>query len=313
MFDLLDENVTYQAYREKLKAKDDEEKKAKMIESDGSLSEINHDHAYHKRERETEKARLKSDKKFELDLLYTVCVSGNTKKILNTVPRAVAVLSNSKKLFLDHLNVMFKCLKPQSAELCYIDTDSCIWSLSHTNLEECLKPERMHLWREKNIMACETGPKSCHGKMKLEGLFSGGMFASMKIYRLFQNGRPAESGAEAPALAGQDEVVVEIGGGDDDDDDDDGSRTGFDLESTSAVYTRCKGINRRLAEKIDTSSFDHENSRKTVILRHCLRASKTGEISLLRESRSLAVPFNLKRYVTEEGLHTLPLSENAFN
>jgi hypothetical protein len=227
----------------------------------------------------------------------------------------VAVLSNSKKLFLGHLDVMFKCLRPQLSELCYIDTDSCIWSLSHSNIEDCLRPERANYWREKNIMANEAGPLSCHGKMKLEGLFDGGMFNSMKIYRLFQKRLSSETSSPSAAVVSTSEKNLD---NDDDDDDDDhsfngGGGGGEETERSISVYTRCKGINRRLAEKIENSSFNHEQRQKTVILRHCLKASRTGEISLLRESRSLAIPFNLKRFVTEDGLHTVAFSERTNN
>jgi hypothetical protein len=42
-----------------------------------------------------------------------------------------------------------------------------------------------------------------------------------------------------------------------------------------------------------------------------LRAARTGEISLVREFQSVASPFNLKRFVTDEGLHTFSLSAAA--
>jgi hypothetical protein len=159
-------------------------------------------------------------------------------------------------------------------------------------------------------MANEAGPLSCHGKMKLEGLFDGGMFNSMKIYRLFQNRLSSESSPSTAVLSTSENDL------DDEEEHDDHSFKdgGFEeAEKSISVYTRCKGINRRLAEKIENSSFDHEQRQKTVILRHCLKASRTGEISLLRESRSLAIPFNLKRFVTEDGLHTVAFSERTNN
>jgi hypothetical protein len=161
-------------------------------------------------------------------------------------------------------------------------------------------------------MANEYGAKSCHGKMKLEGTFAGGLFTSMKIYRLFQVDENFEPGAFCGGALNKEADVV----ADEDDDDED---DGVDDVGASGVsdctpeYTRCKGISRRLAESLSDATFDHEKSDRTVVRRCALRANRTGEISLVTESRSVSAPFNLKRYVTEEGLHTFSLSERAKN
>ena len=128
---------------------------------------------------------LQSSKTYRL--LYAVSVAGSRKPILNTLPRAVAVLSNSKRLFLGHLNVMFRCLDPGKAELCYVDTDSCIWSLSEARLEECIRADRRELWLQANILADESAKESCHGLMKLEGSYSAGHFRNLKMYRLYNS------------------------------------------------------------------------------------------------------------------------------
>jgi hypothetical protein len=145
-------------------------------------------------------------------------------------------------------------------------------------------------------MALEEGTQSCHGKMKLEGTFAGGLFTSMKIYRLFQANEKFEI---------EDSTV------DNCDEETSSDIINREPEATdcSAVYTRCKGISRRLAENLSDSTFNHEKSEKTIVKRNALRANKTGEISLVAESRSVSAPFNLKRYVTKEGLHTYSLSE----
>jgi hypothetical protein len=181
---------------------------------------------------------------------------------------------------------MFKCLDPRLAELCYVDTDSCIWSLSKESLENCLRPDRLTQWHEGGgVMADEAGDKSCHGKLKHEGTFEGGLFKSVKIYRLF-NGSP------------------------DDDDDDDGVAPdrGF-RQNWTVAYTRCKSVHRSTAEKLSDRVFDPlEAPSDFGIHRVVLRPTRAGEMAVKAESRSLPVPFNLKRLVAPDGLHTVCLN-----
>ena len=223
-----------------------------------------------------------TDKTKQSDVRYTflwaVVTDGSRKRIFNTLPRAVAVLSNSKRLFLGHLSLLFRCLDPRLAEICYVDTDSCVWSLSHSKLEDCLLPEQRSLWNRMCPVADENGPVSCHGKLKLEGLFDGGLFKTMKIYRLFTN----EDGGEGSALA-----------------------------QWSVAYTRCKGISRGAAENMPDSVFDplvppEGEAHRLAFYRQALRPTRSGEIKLVHESRCVALPFNFKRWVTPDGIHTLP-------
>ena len=220
---------------------------------------------------------------YRWQLLYAVVIDGKSRTICNNIPKAVAVLSNSKQLFLSHLNVMFQCLNPGLAEMCYIDTDSCIWSLSYQNLDDCLRADKKDQWLEAGIIADESGSQSCHGKMKLEGSYWCGKFKTMKIYRLYQQH-------------------------DDDDDDED------DVQGLlSTAYTRCKGINRWIADRLPNYAFDPATLSKNVVHRSTLKPSRTGQMTINHEARSLAVPFNLKRYTLDDGIHTLPLSFNVNN
>jgi len=208
--------------------------------------------------------------------LYAVSVSGQHKTVLNSLPRAVAVLSNSKRLFLSHLDVMFRCLDPSKAELCYVDTDSCIWSLSHPQLELCLRADRRSEWERAAIIADENGVKSCHGLMKLEGTYASGLFKNIKMYRLFA-GAPTEDDA-----------------------------TGVD----DRVYTRCKGVNRTTAARLNNEYFFQAvKPPKAVVHRSTLRPTRAGEIHLVSEAKSLAVPFNLKRCVDSSGIHSVCFSQ----
>jgi len=191
-----------------------------------------------------------------------VDVSGEDRQMFNNLPKAVAVLGNSKRLFFSHLSTMLTCLDPRLSELCYVDTDSCLWSLTYESLDDCVLPERKALWRSRAIMADEQSEQSCHGKMKLEGVYRAGLFKTSKIYRLFDE----------------------------------------------TMYTRCKGVNRHQADRLENRHFDVGWNNATVVHRTCLRPRRTGEIVIATEAKKLSVPFNLKRYVTPDGIHSLPIS-----
>jgi len=217
---------------------------------------------------------------FEYHFLYAVCLSGEDKRIFNNLPKAVAVLSNSKRLFLGHLSSMMRCLDPCLAELAYVDTDSCIWSLTRERLEDCLLPSRAAEWRRLDLIADEAGSASCHGKMKLEGTFVAGRFRTMKIYRLYKIDEEKESE----------------------------EKEGGSRQRLFTAYTRCKGVNRYIATRLPDFGFDSSSSNRLIVHRNTLRPTRKGEILLAHESRSVSVPFNLKRKVCEDGYHTLPFS-----
>ena len=205
----------------------------------------------------------KPNERVHLTTLYAVEVSGQTRRIFNNLPKAVAVLSNSKRLFFGHLNTMLECLDPRLAELCYIDTDSCVWSLTYENIDDCVFPGKMAAWKAASILADEASPVSCHGKMKLEGTYRAGLFKTTKIYRLFGD----------------------------------------------LAYTRCKGVNRHAAVRLDNDLFDPDWTGVAVVHKKSLRPTKTGEIVIAHESRRLAKPYNFKRHVTPGGVHSLPFSD----
>lgn len=210
--------------------------------------------------------------KYKYSFLYSMVVSGVGKQIKNCIPRGVAVLSNSKTIILSHVSTMLNCLDPRLAEICYMDTDSCIFSLTHENIEDNLLTEKKEEWKLLDIIADESGDKTCHGKMKLEGTFKVGLFKALKIYRLF-------------------------------------SSSDFEKErKEKTCYTRCKGVNRYIATLIPNSVFDQQRLSQVVVHRSCLRPSRTGEMLIAHECKSLAAPFNLKRHVTADGLHTFPIS-----
>ena len=219
----------------------------------------------------------KKKARYRYSFLYSMVSSGVTKKIRNCIPKAVAILSNSKTIILGHVNFLLECLDPRLAELCYMDTDSCIFSFTHPLLEDNLLPDKKEAWLAGDIIADENGEKSCHGKLKLEGTFRVGFFKALKIYRLFS------------------------------------SREFSQEQKNKTCYTRCKGVNRNIAKIIPNSTFDKEAIEKVVVHRSCLRPSRTGEMLIAHECKSLAAPFNLKRRVHEDGIHTFPISYIADN
>lgn len=209
-------------------------------------------------------------KRKTFDFLYAVTITGKFNTIKNSLPKAVAILSSSKALFLNHIHVLLDCLNPKCAELCYIDTDSCIFSFTYPSLDECLLPEKKDIFYRHNILVTpdlETGPNSFHGKLKCEGIYHGGLFRTIKIYRLY---------------------------------------------SDKDVYTRCKGVNRLQANNLPHSTFYNNDPRINTIDRKALRPSGAGEMCITHESRSIACPINVKRYVTSNGVHTIPLSLAAW-
>ena len=235
------------------------------------------------------------EKKFRYNFLYAVTVSGEDRLIKNTLHRAVAILSNSKRLFFGHINVMLRCLDPCLAELSYIDTDSCLFSTTHENLLDCISPPKLAFFKASGVLADEEAENSCHGKMKLEGTFAAGRFKALKIYRLFNSS--ADSGAGPPALSDLNLELESLA-----------EKKLNRFERLAAVYTRCKGVNRYLTTKLPDSAFDSSELDRVVVHRTALRPVRTGEMVIAHEARTLSVPFNLKRWTTDDGYHTFPLS-----
>jgi len=218
------------------------------------------------------KSRLGKRARYKYSFLFSVVISGACKKIKNSLPNAVATLSNSKTIILGHIHNMLECLDPALAELCYIDTDSCIWSFTHPTIEANLLSSKVEKWKTLQVLADEQNALSCHGKLKLEGTFKAGFFKALKIYRLF-------------------------------------STADFETErQNKTCYTRCKGVNRNIAKLIPNNIFEKESTSKVVVHRSCLRPSRTGEMLIAHECKSLAAPFNMKRHVTDDGIHTFPIS-----
>jgi hypothetical protein len=224
-------------------------------------------------EAEEEEESKAKPKKPKYQLLLSVMISGQTKYIRNTIAQAVSTLSNSKMVILRSVHAILVCLDPRLFEICYMDTDSCLISTTFPRIEQCVLPHKLELWRQLDILADETSPHSCHGKMKLEGVYCHAYFKGIKIYRLLNEWK------------------------------DDGSEGGS--AHSDSVYTRCKGVSMARARTMTNAVFT-DNTKPVVTQRHGLGGAHTYEITLFYETKQLAMPFNLKRFQIDN-VHTAPI------
>ena len=241
-----------------------EEEEEEEKEEERNLFCYKNDHTYSY----VSKKKLKDSNKYKIEMLYTVSISGNNSPIKNCMPKAIAILSNSKKIFLSHIKTMLECLNPRFAELCYVDTDSCFFSMTFPSLEECLLKDKKDEFFFKNIMANEQDTLSCHGKMKCEGIFSGAKFRSLKVYRLYNE---------------------------------------QNIDEKKNQTSHCKGVNTTTARFLPESMFDLQNKQQLFVTRNSIKPTRTGEILIVKDSKRLAIPFNLKRFVCADTIHTFPI------
>jgi len=79
--------------------------------------------------------------------------------------------------------LMTQLLDPRLAELCYTDTDSCLWTTAYPTLEECLRPgadpEAL-----RRLLVDPDSQLQQGGRLKLEGTYTSGLFRSPKCYAL---------------------------------------------------------------------------------------------------------------------------------
>jgi len=125
------------------------------------------------------------------------------------------------------------------------------------------------------VLADESKSTSQHGKMKCEGVYDFGYFKAIKMYRLYESLSSSQSA------------------------------------SSDNVLTRCKGSSRQLANLMSDECFDVKCEKKFQVSRICLRPTQSGEITLRSETRSLMNSVNFKRFVTSDGIHTIPLSQGV--
>ena len=232
-----------------------------------SQSNIAHDHSYIVAQDQSciEKYKRQLTAPYKIEMLYAVTFSGKHTRIKNCLPKAIAILSNSKKLFLGHIKILLECLDPKLAELCYVDTDSCFFSMTYPSLQECLLQDKKDEFNYRNIIADESGPLSCHGKMKCEGVFTGAKWRSLKVYRLYN-----------------------------------------EINVASSQTSHCKGVSTLTASLLPEEMFDVTKQDPLFVTRKSLMPTRTGEILIVKESKQLAIPFNLKRFVCSDTNHTFP-------
>ena len=199
--------------------------------------------------------------------------------------RQVSILSNSKKIFLGLVLSLLREANPALVEPVYCDTDSIILSCTHQRLEDNLVEGGEERLSEAQVIGSENSVTSIHGKLKLEGTFTAGSFRALKVYRLFSSEQLGERGpAEAdPAYP--------------------------DLSQLKTAYTRCKGISRGLANVLETREFGPSldfSSENLQAYKASLRPTRAAEMVIQLERKSLAQPYNYKRKVDEDGIHSLP-------
>ena len=231
-------------------------------------------------------AEAKSVPTCNYKFLFLVTVSGKYKRINNCISRAVSILSNSKKIFLGLVLGLLRQADPALVEPVYCDTDSIILSCTHKRLEDNLVEGGEERLLEAKVIGSEDSVTSIHGKLKLEGTFTAGSFRALKVYRLFSSEQLAETEEEADPMYP-------------------------DMSQLSTVYTRCKGISRGLANVVETREFGPSLDFSSEILqayKASLRPTRAAEMVIQLERKSLAQPYNYKRKVDEDGIHSLPFN-----
>lgn len=147
-------------------------------------------------------------------------------------------------------------------------------STTHKDINDCIFPSKISKWQTADVLADESKSVSQHGKMKCEGVYELGYFKAVKMYRLYES-------------------------------------LSDDSSISENVLTRCKGSSRQLANIMLDECFDVASSQQFKVTRICLRPTQAGEITLRSETKTLMNSVNFKRFVTSDGLHSLPLSYSS--
>lgn len=156
--------------------------------------------------RETEYKRLKKDpsKLYDLrnlsvlgfassadkpDLLLRVVRENDQSKIENLAQGAANILCQSKMLFFAHLLYFLRVLDPRKACVVYKDTDSIFVFTREEKFEDNVRPSMRAFYERtrEDIFVDEQSAHTQAGKMKLEGVYKGGLFRTVKSYMLLDS------------------------------------------------------------------------------------------------------------------------------
>ena len=221
------------------------------------------------------------DNSEEIHLLYAITKNNDTAKIQNICQLAAAILSNSKVLFFDCLFFFFRCFSPKRAEICYLDTDSAIYSISRIDLEELVEKKHLDEYRDNvgNYLHLGEADIPAHGKFKIETICESGLFHSSKCYWL---GKAVDIEKEREEKRGKKRKR---------DDDND--------ESEAPSMKRFKGTSRGVQDSLQKKHFDLNKETGLPVggfaNRTKLAATGGFEMLMVGESKALVNPITIKR------------------
>ena len=87
---------------------------------------------------------VKAKKSGKPSFLYQLKYKLTDSLISNTLQVGATILGNSRVIFYDHIYKLLSFLNPRKAELCYMDTDSVFFFVSHDELDKCVKEDQIH-------------------------------------------------------------------------------------------------------------------------------------------------------------------------
>jgi hypothetical protein len=138
----------------------------------------------------------KEEKDYEL--LYAITSKNDNSKIENVAQVSGGILGASKVIFFRGIAFLLDVMCPKKFEICYLDTDSLIVTISEDNVEKCVRPEKWQYYLQNKFKVFEdpNGLRHQGGLFKLEGEFKKGYFRSIKNYYL--DDEEAETAEDAP-------------------------------------------------------------------------------------------------------------------
>jgi hypothetical protein len=118
-----------------------------------------------------------------VQLLYALTRSGEDSRIVNVLQMSSWILAQSRFVFFGILSHLMNVLDPAKAQLCYIDTDSCLYATAHADVADCLRPSL-----DPSVLDCVMADPghAVHqgGKLKHESVHTAGLFRCPKCYYL---------------------------------------------------------------------------------------------------------------------------------
>ena len=129
---------------------------------------------------------VKAKKSGKPSFLYQLKYKLTDSLISNTLQVGATILGNSRVIFYDHIYKLLSFLDPRKAELCYMDTDSVFFFVSHDELDKCVKEDQIHDFKVEceKMFVDPNSPHSQASKLKMEGYYQSAFFKCVKNYIL---------------------------------------------------------------------------------------------------------------------------------